>query len=43
MMTLVIPWRKIFVDGDSRHEQFLCPKLPDPAKISLYQAKCPYI
>ena len=43
MMKLVIPWLKIFVDGDSRYAKFLCPKLPDPAKISIYQAKCPYI
>ena len=41
-MKLIIPWLKIFVDSDTRYEQFLCPKLPDPYKISIYQAKCPY-
>jgi pimeloyl-ACP methyl ester carboxylesterase len=42
-MKLIIPWLKIFVDGDNRYEQFLCPKLPDPSKISIYQPKCPNI
>ena len=42
-MKLVIPWLKIFVDGDSRYTQFLCPRLPDPSTISAYQSKCPYI
>ncbi len=42
MMKLVIPWLKIFVDGDSRYTQFLCPRLPDPSTISQYQPKCPY-
>jgi len=41
-MKLVIPWLKVFVDADTRYGQFLCPKLPDPSKISIYQAKCPY-
>ncbi|NUR26416.1 MAG: alpha/beta hydrolase [Catenulispora sp.] len=41
-MKLIIPWMKIFVDGDTRYEQFLCPNLPDPSKISIYQSKCPY-
>jgi dienelactone hydrolase len=43
MMKLIIPWLKIFVDSDKRYEQFLCPKLPDPSKISIYQPRCPYI
>ncbi|GAA3439564.1 dienelactone hydrolase family protein [Kutzneria kofuensis] len=42
-MKLIIPWLKIFVDSDNRYEQFLCPKLPDPSKISIYQPKCPNI
>ena len=42
-MKLIIPWLKIFVDDDSRYEKFLCPSLPDPSKISMYQPKCPYI
>ena len=41
-MKVIIPWLKIFVDNDSRYEKFLCPKLPDPSKISEYQPKCPY-
>jgi len=41
-MKLIIPWLKTFVDGDTRYEQFLCPKLPDPSTISIYQSKCPY-
>jgi len=41
-MKLIIPWLKIFVDSDTRYEKFLCPSLPDPSKISIYQAKCPY-
>jgi hypothetical protein len=42
-MKLIIPWLKIFVDSDNRYEKFLCPSLPDPSKISIYQPKCPYI
>jgi dienelactone hydrolase len=42
-MKLIIPWLKIFVDNDNRYEKFLCPSLPDPSKISMYQPKCPYI
>ena len=41
-MKLIIPWLKIFVDSDTRYEQFLCPTLPDPSTISIYQPKCPY-
>lgn len=41
-MKLIIPWLKIFVDADTRYVQFLCPKLPDPSTISIYQSKCPY-
>jgi predicted esterase len=43
MMKLVIPWLKIFVDSDTRYEQFLCPSLPDPSTISEYHPKCPYV
>jgi dienelactone hydrolase len=42
-MKLIIPWLKVFVDGDTRYEQFLCPSLPDPSTISAYQPKCPYV
>lgn len=42
-MKLIIPWLKIFVDNDNRYEKFLCPSLPDPSRISMYQPKCPYI
>jgi hypothetical protein len=42
-MKLIIPWLKVFVDSDTRYEQFLCPTLPDPSTISEYQAKCPYV
>jgi hypothetical protein len=41
-MKLIIPWLKLFVDSDTRYEQFLCPSLPDPSSISEYQPKCPY-
>jgi hypothetical protein len=42
-MKIIIPWLKVFVDRDTRYQQFLCPRLPDPTKISMYQAECPYI
>jgi hypothetical protein len=42
-MKLIIPWLKIFVDSDTRYTQFLCPSLPDPSTISIYQPKCPYL
>jgi dienelactone hydrolase len=42
-MKLIIPWLKVFVDSDTRYEQFLCPALPDPSTISEYQPKCPYV
>ena len=42
-MKLIIPWLKVFLDSDTRYEQFLCPSLPDPSTISQYQAKCPYV
>lgn len=42
-MKLIIPWLKVFVDSDTRYEQFLCPTLPDPSTISIYQPKCPYV
>jgi len=41
-MKLIIPWLKVFLDSDTRYEQFLCPSLPDPSTISIYQSKCPY-
>src|SRR6185437_8814807 len=30
-MKLIIPWLKVFLDSDTRYEQFLCPSLPDPS------------
>ena len=42
-MKRIIPWLKIFVDSDTRYTQFLCPSLPDPSTISMYQPKCPYV
>lgn len=40
MMRKVIPWLKIFVDKDTRYEQFLCP-LMDWTGIAAYQGTCP--
>lgn len=42
-MKLIIPWLKTFLDSDTRYTQFLCPTLPDPSTISVYQSKCPYV
>jgi hypothetical protein len=42
-MKLIIPWLKTFLDSDTRYTQFLCPSLPDPSTISIYQSKCPYV
>lgn len=42
-MKLLIPWLKVFVDSDTRYTQFLCPTLPDPSTVSVYQPKCPYV
>jgi dienelactone hydrolase len=42
-MRIAIPWLKIFVDGDTRYGQFLCPSLADPSGISQYTSKCPYV
>ena len=42
-MKLLIPWLKIFLDDDTRYEQFLCPSMPDPSSISIYHPKCPYV
>src|SRR5690242_14920674 len=42
-MKLLIPWLKTFVDNDTRYVPFLCPGLPDPAAISIYHPKCPYV
>jgi dienelactone hydrolase len=40
MMRKVIPWLKIFVDYDTRYQQFLCPLL-DWTGVSAYQSSCP--
>jgi pimeloyl-ACP methyl ester carboxylesterase len=40
-MRLLIPWLKMFLDGDTRYAQFLCP-LTDTSGISRYQDRCPY-
>nr|WP_082319533.1 RICIN domain-containing protein [Streptomyces sp. SID5470] len=42
-LKLLIPWLKVFVDNDTRYTQFLCPGLPDPSTVSVYQPKCPYV
>jgi dienelactone hydrolase len=42
-MKVLIPWLKTFVDNDTRYTQFLCPALADPAGISIYHSKCPYV
>jgi len=42
-MKLIIPWLKVFLDSDTRYTQFLCPTLPDPSTISIYQSRCPYV
>ncbi|MFD8304454.1 RICIN domain-containing protein [Streptomyces sp. NPDC059690] len=42
-MKVLIPWLKTFVDNDTRYTQFLCPTLADPAGISIYRGKCPYV
>jgi dienelactone hydrolase len=42
-MKVMIPWLKIFLDNDTRYTQFLCPTLADPAGISMYRSKCPYV
>jgi len=42
-MKVLIPWLKIFLDNDTRYTTFLCPSLADPAGISLYRSKCPYV
>ncbi len=42
MMRKVIPWLKIFVDQDTRYQQFLCP-LVDRTGITSYLSSCPLI
>ncbi|MEU4449288.1 ricin-type beta-trefoil lectin domain protein [Actinosynnema sp. NPDC050801] len=37
-----IPWMKIFLDQDTRYQQFLCP-LMDNTGISAYRGSCPLI
>jgi dienelactone hydrolase len=38
-----IPWLKIFVDGDTRYTQFMCPSLKDTSQVAKYSAKCSLI
>jgi len=38
-----IPWLKIFLDGDTRYTQFMCPTLKDTTQVSKYSAKCSLI
>lgn len=40
MMRKVIPWFKIFVDNDTRYQQFLCP-LRDWTGVRTYRSTCP--
>jgi hypothetical protein len=42
MTRKVIPWMKIFIDQDTRYQQFLCPLL-DNTGISAYRSSCPLI
>lgn len=42
MTRKVIPWMKIFIDQDTRYQQFLCPLL-DNTGISSYRSSCPLI
>ncbi|MCO1581919.1 ricin-type beta-trefoil lectin domain protein [Crossiella sp. SN42] len=37
-----VPWMKIFLDQDTRYQQFLCPLL-DNTGISAYRSTCPLI
>ena len=37
-----IPWMKIFIDQDTRYQQFLCP-LMDNTGISAYRSSCPLL
>jgi hypothetical protein len=39
----LIPWMKIFLDGDNRYTQFMCPALLDTTGVSMYRAKCPLV
>jgi dienelactone hydrolase len=38
-----IPWLKIFVDGDTRYTQFMCPALKDTTQVARYSATCSLI
>jgi chitodextrinase/dienelactone hydrolase len=39
----MLPWLKIFLDGDTRYTQFICPTLKDSTGVSKYSAKCSLI
>jgi chitodextrinase/dienelactone hydrolase len=39
----LIPWLKIFLDGDTRYTQFMCPTLKDTTGVSKSSAKCSLI
>ncbi|WP_426504516.1 cellulose binding domain-containing protein [Dactylosporangium sp. McL0621] len=39
----LIPWLKLFLDGDTRYTQFMCPTTPDTTGVSRYSAKCPLV
>lgn len=39
----MIPWLKIFLDGDTRYTQFLCPSSADSSGVSRSRTSCPYI
>ncbi len=41
-MRVLIPWMKIFLDGDSRYVQFLCP-MANSDNISVYENSCPLV
>jgi hypothetical protein len=39
----LVPWLKLFLDGDTRYTQFMCPTVPDMTGVSRYSAKCPLV
>ncbi|MBN2443778.1 MAG: alpha/beta fold hydrolase, partial [Spirochaetales bacterium] len=41
-MRVLIPWMKIFLDGDERYVQFLCP-MANSSNISIYKNSCPLV
>lgn len=42
-MRTIIPWLKIFVDGDTRYTQFICPTVKDSTRVGRSSARCSLI